>query len=470
MRVLWLCNFMLPVVAEHLGLEATNKEGWLSGLLSAILQRGQNNDIELAVAFPVSKEQDGYQEVLKLPLENARETLNSRMEGKHGAQYASLHVYGFYEDTMHPEDYDVSLEARLKRITDDFVPDVVHIYGTEYPHTLAMCQAFENKNRILIGIQGLVSVYANAFFANMDEKTIKSVTFRDLVKGDSLRKQQQKYEMRGQYEILAVKLAGHVTGRTAWDKHYTEKWNPLAAYHHMNETLRSNFYDAETVWDYEKCEKHSLFLSQGNYPIKGLHYMLLALPGILKKYPDAKVYVAGDSIIKSPIKISAYGRYLRNIIKREHLEDKVVFLGSLNAMQMKERYVKSHTFVCPSSIENSPNSLGEAMILGVPCISAKMGGVESIFRGQEDGILYPGFATSKNSFDNTCDENAGGNEQLENIVKSLQKAVLDMWSDEDKMMAYSRNARSHAKITHDREINYQKMTEIYAKIAKDSKN
>ena len=59
---------------------------------------------------------------------------------------------------------------------------------------------------------------------------------------------------------------------------------------------------------------------------------------------------------------------------------------------------------------------------------------------------------------------------MENIVKSLQKAVLDMWSDEDKMMAYSRNARSHAKITHDREINYQKMTEIYAKIAKDSKN
>ena len=470
MRVLWLCNFMLPVVAEHLGLEATNKEGWLSGLLSAIVNRTETNDITLAVAFPVGKEQDGYEEVLSIPMENARETLISRIEGKHGKQYAKLHVYGFYEDTAHPENYDVSLEERLKRITDSFQPDVVHIYGTEYPHTLAMCQAFERKDRILIGIQGLVSVYANAFYANMNEKTINTVTFRDFVKGDSLRKQQQKYEMRGQYEILAVKLAGNITGRTAWDKHYTSKWNPLATYYHMNETLRSNFYEGDSVWDYENCEKHSIFLSQGNYPIKGLHYMLLALPGILKKYPDAKVYVAGDSIIKSSIKISAYGKYIRDIIKREHLEDHVVFLGSLNAAEMKERYLRSHTFVCPSSIENSPNSLGEAMILGVPCISARMGGVESIFRGGEDGILYPGFATSKNSFDNTCDEKETEEEKLENNVKALQKAVLEMWSDEVKMMAFSRNARSHAKITHDRAINYHKMTEIYSKIAKDSKN
>ena len=39
MRVLWVCNIMLPVIAEALHREASNKEGWLSGLLSQIVDR-----------------------------------------------------------------------------------------------------------------------------------------------------------------------------------------------------------------------------------------------------------------------------------------------------------------------------------------------------------------------------------------------------------------------------------------------
>ena len=450
MRVLWLCNIMLPVVAEHLGMEATNKEGWLSGLSSVILERKSNNEIELAVAFPVGKEQDGYEEIISV-----------------GG--SSLHCYGFYEDTLHPEDYDSGLEERLLRITESFGPDVIHCYGTEYPHTLAMCKAYPHKERILISIQGLVSVYANTYFADLDEKTINSVTFRDWLKRDSLRMQKDKYEARGHMEVLSVKLAGNVTGRTAWDKHYTQKWHPGVKYYHMNETLRSNFYEGNELWNPKTCEKHSIFLSQGNYPIKGLHYMLLALPGILEQYPDTKVYVAGDSIVnyktlKDKLKISAYGRYLRRIIKEHRLENHVEFLGRLNARQMKEQYLRSGLFVCPSTIENSPNSLGEAMLLGVPCVSADVGGIPSIFHHGEDGILYRGYRSAKNSFDNMCNENEGADKSLENNVNALREAVLNMRSDEQEMRRYIENARNHAKITHNKEDNYRKMMEIYAEI------
>ena len=55
MKVLWLCNIMLPAVAEHFHRESSNKEGWLSGLLTAVLSHGDSNGIELAVAFPVAE-------------------------------------------------------------------------------------------------------------------------------------------------------------------------------------------------------------------------------------------------------------------------------------------------------------------------------------------------------------------------------------------------------------------------------
>ena len=55
---------------------------------------------------------------------------------------------------------------------------------------------------------------------------------------------------------------------------------------------------------------------------------------------------------------------------------------------MKERFLKSNVFVSPSTIENSPNSLGEAMLLGIPCISSDVGGVKNLLKHEEEGYVY----------------------------------------------------------------------------------
>ena len=254
-----------------------------------------------------------------------------------------------------------------------------------------MCRIFPRKDRLLLGIQGLCAVYAECYYADLPDRVIRSVTLRDWLKGDSLRRQQEKFALRGRMEREAVELAGNLTGRTRWDRMHTERWNPAACYHMMNESLRKEFYGP--VWDAGRCEPYSIFLSQGDYPIKGLHYMLSALPAILRAYPQTKVYVAGNSLVaygtlKQKLKISAYGKYLRSLLKNKGLEERVTFLGKLDAAQMRDRYLKSSLFVCCSSVENSPNSLGEAMLLGVPCVSADVGGISSIFTGDVDGILY----------------------------------------------------------------------------------
>lgn len=453
MRVLWLCNIMLPAIAEQLHLEASNKEGWLSGLAETVLKKRSENGIELAVVSPAPT---------KL-FPEGHDVCKRAMRVSDG----ELIYYGFLEDVRTPEVYDSALEDRLRKIVDDFSPEIIHIFGTEYPHTLAMCRIVPEKNRILIGIQGICAACANAYFANLPEKVIHSVTFRDKVRKDSLLEQQLKFQQRGEMEKEAISLVGNIAGRTEFDRFYAKEWNPNANYYNMNETLRTCFY--EGCWDLEKCEKHSIFLSQGDYPLKGLHYMLKAMSAILAKYPDAKLYVAGNSLVESRtlkqrIKISSYGKYLKKLIKQGGLQEKVFFLGRLDAEEMKERYLKSHVFVCPSSLENSPNSLGEAMLLGVPCVSADVGGVPSIFTGGEDGILYKGFKTPQNKFDNMRNLKSDQESQLENISKNLANAVIEIWRDPEKMMGYCKNARIHASKNHNRGRNYEKLQEIYTKI------
>lgn len=457
MKILWLCNVMMPMIAEKLNMEASNKEGWISGLAEVVLKKQDENGIELAAAFPAPEKMfSAEQEVCVHSI-----TVQGRQ----------MSCYGFREDVTRPEIYDRGLEGRMQKIIDFCRPDIVHCFGTEYPHTLAMCRVFPQKSRLLIGIQGLCAVYANAYFANMPEKVTRSRTLRDYLKKDSIVEQQRKFAQRGEIEIEAVKLTKNVAGRTAWDKYYTERWNPEAGYFYMNETLRQDFYGE--VWNKESCEPHSIFLSQGDYPIKGLHYMLEALPAIIARYPDTRVYVAGNSVVKhetlkEKLKISGYGKYLRKLMREKELNDRVIFLGRLNAAQMKEQYLKSHLFVCCSTIENSPNSLGEAMLLGMPCVSADVGGIPSIFTDGEDGILYEGFKTPLNKFDNACNLNRSDEEQLEDISKRLANAVIEIWSDDEKTEQYCKNARNHAEKNHNRERNYEKMTEIYTKIIAQS--
>ena len=101
-----------------------------------------------------------------------------------------------------------------------------------------MAKAARDPKRLLIGMQGLVSICGDAYFAKLPKKVVNRRTFRDIIRKDSLQQQKDKFVKRGKNELRALRIAGNVTGRTDFDKEYCESVNPDAMYHPMNETMR----------------------------------------------------------------------------------------------------------------------------------------------------------------------------------------------------------------------------------------
>lgn len=283
--------------------------------------------------------------------------------------------------------YNPSYETFFKQINQDFKPNVVHIHGTEYAHSLAWVKACGSSN-VVVSMQGLVSVYASYYYGGISVgEHLRHTTFRDVVRNDSIFQQKKRMTRRGSYEVELLKTVKHVIGRTSWDMSCAWNINAGLEYHFCNETLRSSFYTGE--WSVDKCEQHTIFLSQGHYPIKGLHKMIEALPSILRQYPDAKVYVAGSDFIKSSfLKRNGYTDFLIHLIRKLKVEECIKFLGPLSEEKMKAQYLKSHVFVCPSAIENSPNSVGEAQLLGVPVVASYTGGTMDMVKDGVTGFLY----------------------------------------------------------------------------------
>ena len=363
MKILWITNILFPEAEQLLtgSGELKASGGWMLGAANALQQC---KDVKLIVASVSPKV----------------ETL-TKLEGKQITYF----ILPMGKGNLRYNDEYCTYWVQVK---DAIKPDVVHIHGTEYSHGLAYMKACGSEN-VVISIQGLTSAYYYYYYGMTKKDIYMNLTFRDIIRG-SILKGQKQFKQRAAYEIEMIKEAKHIIGRTSWDRARTWAINPCAEYHFCNETLRPEFYDG-SKWNYNKCNKHTIFLSQAGYPIKGLHQVLKAMPIILRHYPDASIRVAGGDITKcstlsEKLRLSGYGRYIKRLIKKNALEGKVTFTGNLNGAQMIQEYLHANVFVCPSTIENSPNSLGEAQILGTPCVASYVGGVMDMMKGDEEHL------------------------------------------------------------------------------------
>ncbi len=368
MKILWITNVLFPEAVSLLTgnpSRLNGSGGWLVSASEEIISEGEINLVVVAPSNIVKK--------------------MTKVEGKHITYYAM--------PCRDEHKYDPSFEGFWKEIVIVEKPALVHIHGTEFSHGLAFLRAKTNIPTVL-SIQGLSEEIGKHFLDGMSLKDVYcNLSLFDFFHTGSLVKQQKRFIKHGQMvEREMIQSVKFIIGRTSFDYSHVMTLNPKAIYYSCNESLRQEFYDGN-VWEYDRCQKHTIFISQSTYPIKGLHQLLKSMPYVLSNYPDAHIRIAGRDILdtktfKNRLLRSSFANYIKSLIKENGLKNSVTFTGPLDAKQMRDEYLKCNVFVCPSSIENSPNSVGEAQILGVPCVASFVGGTPDMVSNNKCGLLY----------------------------------------------------------------------------------
>lgn len=356
---------------------------------------------------------------------------------------------------MLPERDDEGLKRSFRNLLKQLNPDVFHIFGTE-SNAAAIAFSVADHSKTVVSIQGLVGICSKHVGDGIPEKYYKSTMIKRIGKrflhGSIIEDDACRLAENGLRERKILENAKYIIGRTTWDKACTYHINPKANYDVCREILRDSFYHSQ--WKTDSCRKHTIFMSQSASPIKGLHQVLKALPLILKRYPDTVVNIAGAPLSsfaeRSHIKQKAveyfcgYQGYIEKLVREYGLYGKIRFLNYLDEHQMREEYLKANVFVLSSSIENSPNSLGEAMLLGVPCVASCVGGVQDMLRAPEEGFIFP--------FEEPY---------------MLAYYVCAIFGSDELALSISQKAREHALLTHNAEKNTGDLVKIYQKIGEN---
>ncbi len=268
------------------------------------------------------------------------------------------------------------LEQIALGIIQDFHPDIIQCFGTEWPYGLLYDRT---DIPIVIHMQGFLNVddamedLCLSPSEQMWYSTNRITTLAKIISHLHKRKQREKNEL----EI--VKNNRYFLGRTHWDKEIINSYNPLAEYFRCNEILRHELRSKD--WRYNVIDKPTILtVSQG---------------GLLK---GNEIILRTAEFLTNTLKLSFTWRVAGNTAVMKLFENKtgikcssvnILQLGMIDASTVAEEICSANVFVHPSIIDNSPNSICEAQYIGCPVIASNVGGVSSLIEDGFSGLLYP---------------------------------------------------------------------------------
>mgnify|MGYP001410707395 FL=1 len=272
---------------------------------------------------------------------------------------------------------DKKIKACLNAI-QDFNPDLIQIFGSE--NDFGLLRQYTDIP-IVIHIQGCLPPYLNALFPigmnQYDFYFQRGLNWHRRLIGI---RSESSFRHRAEQEIQTIQHCHYFMGRTEWDKRLINLFNPKALYFHCDEALRDSFLKEEKKWQFHVSDKINLISVISNPWYKGTD-LILKTAQLLKRFTSInfiwQVYGVQD--------IHFYERKY----KIYATEVNVHIMGTASKEELADALYHSTYYVHPSYIDNSPNSICEAQILGLPVLSTNVGGISSLIKDGETGLLFP---------------------------------------------------------------------------------
>lgn len=330
---------------------------------------------------------------------------------------------------------DSDIKAFLK-IINDVKPDLIHVHGTEGP--FGLIQKYVDIPTV-ISIQGTIIVYRYKFFSK--------ITYTDVLKYSYLKSFLLSRSFLNVYKVFSKVAAReqeiyscskNFIGRTAWDRRVTKILAPEAKYYHNDEILRDAFYKYEC--EYHRTHRLIIFTTTWLNIYKGFETVLDCANLLDANNLDYEWQIAGLTPNDEVVRIAAKNT-------KKPISRNIKFMGMLNQESLAQALLKAGIYVMASHIENSPNSLCEAQMLGLPCIATNAGGTSSLLEDGKDGILIQ-----------------------DGDPFAMAGAILEMNENYDQAITYGKNARQKAQLRHNQEKITEDLLKIYNTVLNRQQN
>ena len=405
MKVLW---FEVTIPSKYKD-ESIVIGGWQDSLEAIVKMQ---KDIELYIAFEGTKDMtkkiiDG---VTYLPIPTKSLSFWERKR--------DLWSWAYNEHKV--------VEGALE-VINNVNPDLIHIFGMEWswaavvPFTKVPC---------VVHIMGSIVPYYNALFPpKYSERDFYKEYAPNPLKMFNYFMKVHKLKTWRQLEQKKWKHVRYYMGRTEWDRALCNTLSPNSQYYHVEEAIRPCFFSADLKWRTPVDAKIRIFSTGCGSFWKGPDMMLKTAVILTSMKIDFEWFVAGK-----------FADELRHVVERKEGatfdDNNIKFLGFLQPQELSRMLCNSTMYVHTAYIDNSPNSICEAQIMGVPVVSTNVGGIESLVG--RTGKLVP----------------ANDPWQMANVIVELAKNKV-------LMCTLSEKAREKALLRHDKDRILKQLISCY---------
>lgn len=389
--------------------------GWI-GSLEHIVR--EHSDVQLAIAFEhkdgcFKSIQDG---VAYYPMQTMR-TKKDAVKRRYDAKEEEKQV----------------IPACLK-VIEDYQPDVIHIFGSEW--CFGLLKQYTSIP-IVIHIQGSIPPYQNS---SLPPAISRHSIFKSY--GWNIKKKLGYYiscrnqEIKKQREEGILSSVNNFMGRTEWDYNLVKLYNPNANYFFCNEALNPLFTESQVHWQLKQRES-LILLTVGAHFLKGIDVVYKTAQLLKTHWPgNFEWHIIGEPYHDSHV--------VEKLLSTSANALNIKYLGYLAPKNIRQELLNSDFYVHPAYAENSPNSICEAQMIGVPVFATYCGGIPSLVKHRETGFLLP-----------------------MNDPYSLCSAIIQLKKDKQLQEYVSKNEKQEAVRRHSPQSIYDNLLATYKKITKN---